>query len=71
MSFDVITMGRIGVDVYPLQSTSPPTHEPGRRRRLGTTVAELESTRAARSEHERHKRTQRSYLSTHERVETP
>ena len=34
-------------------------------------ASELESTRAARSEYERHKRTQQSYLSTHERVETP
>jgi 3D-(3,5/4)-trihydroxycyclohexane-1,2-dione acylhydrolase (decyclizing) len=33
-------------------------------------VSELESTRAARSEYERDKRTQQSYLSTHERVET-
>jgi 3D-(3,5/4)-trihydroxycyclohexane-1,2-dione acylhydrolase (decyclizing) len=34
-------------------------------------VSELDSTRAARSEYERNKRTQQSYLSTHERVETP
>src|SRR3954467_5192770 len=34
-------------------------------------VSELESTRAARSQYERDKRTQQSYLSTHERVETP
>jgi len=33
-------------------------------------VSELESTRGARSEYERDKRTQQSYLSTHERVET-
>ena len=34
-------------------------------------VSELDSTRAARTEYERDKRTQQSYLSTHERVETP
>jgi 3D-(3,5/4)-trihydroxycyclohexane-1,2-dione acylhydrolase (decyclizing) len=34
-------------------------------------VSELDSTRAARSQYERDKRTQQSYLSTHERVETP
>jgi hypothetical protein len=34
-------------------------------------VSELESTRAARLEHVRHKRTRQSYVSTHERVETP
>ena len=34
-------------------------------------VSELDSTRSARSEYERNKRTQQSYLSTHERVETP
>jgi 3D-(3,5/4)-trihydroxycyclohexane-1,2-dione acylhydrolase (decyclizing) len=34
-------------------------------------VSELDSTRAARSEYERNKRTQQTYLSTHERVETP
>ena len=34
-------------------------------------VSELESTRAARSERERQKPPSRSYLSTHERVETP
>ena len=34
-------------------------------------VSELESTRSARADYERSKRTQQSYLSTHERVETP
>jgi 3D-(3,5/4)-trihydroxycyclohexane-1,2-dione acylhydrolase (decyclizing) len=34
-------------------------------------VSELDSTSAARAEYERNKRTQQSYLSTHERVETP
>jgi 3D-(3,5/4)-trihydroxycyclohexane-1,2-dione acylhydrolase (decyclizing) len=34
-------------------------------------VSELESTRSARADYERAKRTQQSYLSTHERVETP
>jgi hypothetical protein len=34
-------------------------------------VAELESTRAARAGYELDKRTQRTYLSTRERVETP
>ncbi len=33
-------------------------------------VAELDSTRAARSDYERHKRTQRTYLSTREKAET-
>jgi 3D-(3,5/4)-trihydroxycyclohexane-1,2-dione acylhydrolase (decyclizing) len=34
-------------------------------------VSDLESTRSARADYEREKRTQQSYLSTHERVETP
>ena len=34
-------------------------------------VSELDSTRAARTEYESNKRTQQTYLSTHERVETP
>jgi 3D-(3,5/4)-trihydroxycyclohexane-1,2-dione acylhydrolase (decyclizing) len=34
-------------------------------------VAELESTRAARSDYERNKRSQRTYLSIREKVETP
>jgi 3D-(3,5/4)-trihydroxycyclohexane-1,2-dione acylhydrolase (decyclizing) len=34
-------------------------------------TSELDSTRAAREEYERNKRTQQTYLSTHERVETP
>jgi 3D-(3,5/4)-trihydroxycyclohexane-1,2-dione acylhydrolase (decyclizing) len=34
-------------------------------------TSELQSTRAAREEYERNKRTQQTYLSTHERVETP
>jgi 3D-(3,5/4)-trihydroxycyclohexane-1,2-dione acylhydrolase (decyclizing) len=34
-------------------------------------VAEVETTRAARSDYERHKRTQRQYVSTSERVEIP
>jgi 3D-(3,5/4)-trihydroxycyclohexane-1,2-dione acylhydrolase (decyclizing) len=34
-------------------------------------TSELDSTRAAREEYERNKRSQQTYLSTHERVETP